>query len=158
MYCTKCGKQIGDYDTICNGCGEANIAVKELPKPRKDQYESPVLCTISLILAIFFPIIGIPFSVFAGLKYRSSKMSNVCIRNTIISIIVFVAEMFVFALLLPLFQESISTLLTGFYTQIVEKFFSSPMITNTVNSVVGVFAQIAAFLEKILVPIAKWLN
>ena len=59
---------------------------------------------------------------------------------------------------MPLFQESISTLLTDFYTQIVDKLFYSPMITNTVNSVVGVFAQIAAFLEKILVPIAKWLN
>jgi hypothetical protein len=60
--------------------------------------------------------------------------------------------------LLPLFQENVSVLLTNYYTQIVEKLFSSPMITNTVNSVVGVFAQIAAFLEKILVPIAKWLN
>lgn len=116
MFCTKCGKQIGDYDRLCSGCGQENFAVKSPLKQYKQPYESPVLSDLAFVLAVCVPLIGLIWSVFAGLNYKTAKYTKRCTVAIWISIISAIVQMIFFGILFAPIYE----LITPFLSDIVE--------------------------------------
>ena len=118
MFCTKCGKQIGDYDQRCSDCGQENKAIKSPLKQYKHPYESPVAADLAFVFAVFTPLIGIVWSIFAGLNYKSANYSSRCTVAIWVSIISTLVQLLFFGLLFtPIFT------------------FISPYITEALNFV-----------------------
>ena len=93
MFCTKCGKQIGDYDALCSDCGQENKAVKSPLKQYVQPYESPVLSDIAFVLAVFVPIIGLIWAVIVGQNYKTSRYTSRCSAAIWVAIITGLAQM-----------------------------------------------------------------
>ena len=93
MFCTKCGKQIGDYDALCSDCGQENKAVKSPLKKYVQPYESPVLSDIAFVLAVFAPIIGLLWAVIVGQNYKTSRYTSRCSAAIWVAIISGLAQM-----------------------------------------------------------------
>ena len=93
MFCTKCGKQIGDYDALCSDCGQENKAVKSPLKQYVQPYESPVLSDIAFVLAVFAPIIGLLWAVIVGQNYKTSKYTSRCSAAIWVAIISGLSQM-----------------------------------------------------------------
>jgi hypothetical protein len=54
MFCSKCGKQIPDDSTFCNGCGKAVQG-----KPAKARFGLPFILLIAGVLAIAFAVVRV---------------------------------------------------------------------------------------------------
>lgn len=92
MFCVKCGKQIGDYDTLCSSCGQENKAVKAPVKQYKHPYESPAVADLAFVFAFVAPLFGLVWSLIAGIYYKNPKYTRLCTVAIWISIIASVAQ------------------------------------------------------------------
>lgn len=98
MFCTKCGKQIGDYDALCSYCGQENKAIKSPVKQYKHSYETPVAADLAFLFAVLTPLFGLVWSLFAGIYYKTSKYTKMCTIAIWISVVSAVVQMVFFAL------------------------------------------------------------
>lgn len=122
MFCTKCGKQIGDYDRLCSDCGHENLAVKSPLKQYTHPYESPVAADLAFVFAIFAPILGLIWSVFAGLNYKAAKYSRLCTAAIWVSIISGLVQMVFFGILFVPAFASITPSLAQAIGSVSDKF------------------------------------
>jgi len=129
MYCKQCGKQVNDTSHFCGGCGAQcfnqhnDIFTQATINPNTGQAQqfgadqNNTMALVGLILAFFFPTLGIIFSIIGLVRAKElgGKGRGMAIWGLIISIIHIAVTIIMTILLLTVFREWIEYLFDWAY-------------------------------------------
>ena len=84
MFCTKCGKQIGEYEELCTSCGA------KILRPNDEKKENIVLAVFAIILSIIAPAFGFLLGMIGASVYTTPKYKDLSARAMTISVSLFI--------------------------------------------------------------------
>ena len=96
MFCTKCGKQIGEVEELCASCGA------KILRPNDEKKENIVLAVFAVILSIIIPAFGFLLGMIGASVYKTPKYKDLSARAMTISVSLFLISCFALILYVSL--------------------------------------------------------